>query len=378
MKTLYFDCFSGISGDMTLGALIDASPYAQEVLREGLSAIGMEDYYELRVAKILKTGVMGTSVDVIDLGARAVPLQGAGGCSCGHDHAHEHDHNHDHEHGHEHDHEYEHEHEHNHDHGHGHECECGHDHGHGHECECGHDHGHDHECKCGHDHGHGHECECGHEHGHDHGHDHECECGHEHGHDHDHDCECECGHDHGHDHDHDGGHAHRGLSDIIAIIEGGTLNADVKRTATTIFRRLAYAEAKIHGTTPEEVHFHEVGAIDAIVDIVGSSILYHYYNPEQTISSPVNLGSGYVRCAHGLFPVPAPAVAEILRGMPVYSGPGRGELTTPTGAAIVATLAQSFGKLPHMEVGSIGYGFGQREMETLNALRVYLGVAVQQ
>lgn len=151
----------------------------------------------------------------------------------------------------------------------------------------------------------------------------------------------------------------------------------MRSTAIAIFRRLAQAEAKIHGTTPDEVHFHEVGAIDAIVDIVGSSILYHFYNPEQTISSPVNLGSGYVRCAHGLFPVPAPAVAEILRGAPVYSGPGRGELTTPTGAAIVTTLAKSFGKLPHMEIGSIGYGFGKREMETLNALRVYLGIAVQ-
>ena len=193
---------------------------------------------------------------------------------------------------------------------------------------------------------------------------------HEHHHDHDHD-------DHDHEHDHEHGHTHehvhRGLSDVTAVIEQSGLEPEVKETAKKIFRTLAEAEAKMHGTTVDEVHFHEVGAIDAIVDVCGAAILLHQLKPDRIVCSKINVGTGYVQCAHGLFPVPAPAVAEILRGEPYFMGPGRGELCTPTGAAIVKTMADEFGRMPVMEVESVGYGAGVREMDTLNALRVFIG-----
>ena len=269
MKILYFDCFSGISGDMTMGALLDAGGDA-EALKRDLAKLGLGDAFHLHIHKALKNGVMCTHVDVAT------------------DHVHD-----------------------------------------------DHDHGHDHD----------------HDHGHDHDHEHS--------------------HDHGHDHDHE--HVHRGLHDVLAVIDGSTLEEEVKETARRIFRTLAEAEAKMHGTTVDEVHFHEVGAIDAIVDVVGAAILVHQLKPDRILCSRINVGSGYVQCAHGLFPVPAPAVAEILRGKPWFMGPGRGELCTPTGAAIAATLSEEFGRMPVLEVDAIGYGAGQREMETLNALRVIVG-----
>ena len=286
MKILYFDCFSGISGDMTMGALLDAGGDA-EALKRDLAKLNLGDAFHLHIQKKLKNGVMSTHVDVAT------------------DHVHG-DHDHEHHHDHEHD-EHDHEHEHDHD----------------------HDHEHDHE--------------------------------HEHDHDHD--------HDHGHTHE----HVHRGLSDVTAVIEQSGLEPEVKETAKKIFRTLAEAEAKMHGTTVDEVHFHEVGAIDAIVDVCGAAILLHQLKPDRIVCSKINVGTGYVQCAHGLFPVPAPAVAEILRGEPYFMGPGRGELCTPTGAAIVKTMADEFGRMPVMEVESVGYGAGVREMDTLNALRVFIG-----
>ena len=286
MKILYFDCFSGISGDMTMGALLDAGGDA-EALKRDLAKLNLGDAFHLHIQKKLKNGVMSTHVDVAT------------------DHVHG---DHDHEHHHDHDHDE-------------------------------HEHDHDHE----------------HEHEHDHDHDHE--------HDHDHD------HDHGHTHE----HVHRGLSDVTAVIEQSDLEPEVKETAKKIFRTLAEAEAKMHGTTVDEVHFHEVGAIDAIVDVCGAAILLHQLKPDRIVCSKINVGTGYVQCAHGLFPVPAPAVAEILRGEPYFMGPGRGELCTPTGAAIVKTMADEFGRMPVMEVESVGYGAGVREMDTLNALRVFIG-----
>ena len=160
---------------------------------------------------------------------------------------------------------------------------------------------------------------------------------------------------------------------MTAVIEQSGLEPEVKETAKKIFRTLAEAEAKMHGTTVDEVHFHEVGAIDAIVDVCGAAILLHQLKPDRILCSKINVGTGYVQCAHGLFPVPAPAVAEILRGEPYFMGPGRGELCTPTGAAIVKTMADEFGRMPVMEVESVGYGAGVREMDTLNALRVFIG-----
>ncbi len=145
---------------------------------------------------------------------------------------------------------------------------------------------------------------------------------------------------------------------MTAVIEQSGLEPEVKETAKKIFRTLAEAEAKMHGTTVDEVHFHEVGAIDAIVDVCGAAILLHQLKPDRIVCSKINVGTGYVQCAHGLFPVPAPAVAEILRGEPSW---GRDAVSSapPTGAAIVKTMADEFGRMPVMEVESVGYGAGR-------------------
>jgi pyridinium-3,5-bisthiocarboxylic acid mononucleotide nickel chelatase len=168
--------------------------------------------------------------------------------------------------------------------------------------------------------------------------------------------------------------SHRHLSDIVKIIEGSELSAGVRERATRIFTRLAEAEARVHNIPVERVHFHEVGAVDAIVDVVGACVCFELLGVVRFVSSPLHVGSGTVRMAHGLFPVPPPAVAELLRGAPVYSTDIRGELVTPTGAAIVSTVCESFGPLPRMRVEQTGYGAGAREYEGFpNVLRVMVG-----
>lgn len=170
---------------------------------------------------------------------------------------------------------------------------------------------------------------------------------------------------------------HRHLKDIGRIIDGSTLRETVKDRARRIFTRLAEAEASVHGTTPEKVHFHEVGAIDAIVDIVGACIALDRLGIERVRSSPIPVGGGTVRCEHGLMPVPAPATAELLRGFEITPCEEQAELCTPTGAAILTTLAEGFGPMPRMRVASIGYGAGTREGKTRpNVLRVFLGEEV--
>ena len=165
-------------------------------------------------------------------------------------------------------------------------------------------------------------------------------------------------------------HSHRHLSHIVKIIEGSELTRGVKEQAVAIFRRLAEAEAKVHGTTVEKVHFHEVGAIDAIVDIVGACIGLELLGVKDIYCSPLNVGSGFVDCAHGTMPVPAPATAELLRDIPIYSNQVSGELVTPTGAAIVSTLAKGFGPMPAFRIRGIGYGAGSKDFKgTANVLR---------
>ncbi|WP_243313438.1 nickel pincer cofactor biosynthesis protein LarC [Fundidesulfovibrio agrisoli] len=229
-----------------------------------------------------------------------------------------------------------------------------HEHGHGEESGHGRDHPHEHG---GHAHHHGHS----HEHGHSHAHEHEHGHGHEHGHDH---------HHHHHHHAHN-----RNLADIEAIITGSGLSEAVKRTSLAIFRKVAEAEAKVHGKPIAEVHFHEVGATDSIVDIVGAAVCLHSLGVDAVWSSPVELGGGFVRCAHGLIPVPAPATAEILQGAPTTRGAARHEATTPTGAAIVAALADEFTATPALVVEKTAYGIGHREAEIPNVLRVQLARA---
>ena len=206
---------------------------------------------------------------------------------------------------------------------------------------------------------------------HDHGHAHEQHHEHDHAHTHGH-------HDH-HGHKQGcGGHLpHRNLADIEAIIMQSGLPDPVKQTSLRIFTRIALAEAKVHGKPLDAVHFHEVGATDSIVDIVGAAICYHALGVDAVWASPLELGSGFVRCAHGMMPVPAPATAEILHGLPTSRGGVEHEATTPTGAAIVATLATSITASPVMTTLKTGYGIGHRQsqrpnVERPNMLRVEL------
>jgi hypothetical protein len=166
---------------------------------------------------------------------------------------------------------------------------------------------------------------------------------------------------------------HRHLSHIVDIINASDFHAEVKQRAANVFQALAEAEAKIHGSTPEDVHFHEVGAVDAIVDIVGTCYGLHYLGVKQAFASPLPTGSGKVRTAHGLLPVPAPATLELMRraNAPLRDVPVEGEMVTPTGAALLATFA-TFSQ-PRMQLQQVGYGFGRKEFPWPNALRLWLG-----
>jgi uncharacterized protein (TIGR00299 family) protein len=169
-------------------------------------------------------------------------------------------------------------------------------------------------------------------------------------------------------------HAHRHLSDILRIIYDSRLSAGVKDRAAKIFSRLAEAEARVHNQPIEQVHFHEVGALDAIVDVVGAAICFELLGIERFVSSALHVGSGMVEMAHGCFPVPPPAVTELLRGAPFYSTDIKGELLTPTGAAIITTVSSEFGALPQLKLEQTGYGAGTREYEKFpNVLRVLIG-----
>ena len=182
-----------------------------------------------------------------------------------------------------------------------------------------------------------------------------------------------------HEHDHTGAHdqphqhEHRSLRDILHIIATSDLSDRVKERASAIFTRLGQAEATVHGVDVQEVHFHEVGGVDAIVDITGAVIGLELLGVEQVIASPLHLGSGFVRMSHGTYPIPAPATAQLVRGVPVYATEAKGELVTPTGAAIVTTLAQSFGPLPMLTIEQVGYGAGSRDRDFPNVVRAYLG-----
>ncbi|MFV9567158.1 nickel pincer cofactor biosynthesis protein LarC [Thermoanaerobacter mathranii] len=171
----------------------------------------------------------------------------------------------------------------------------------------------------------------------------------------------------------EGEHHHRHMKDVREIIEKSDLEEKVKKMSVDMFEKLAEAEAKVHGKSPEEVHFHEVGAVDSIVDIIGAAILIDMIKPDKIVSSPLPVSSGFVDTQHGLMPVPAPATAELLKGIPVYQSDVKGEIVTPTGAAIVKTLANEFGGIPDMKINSIGYGAGTKDLEIPNVLRTYVG-----
>ncbi|MDI3547414.1 MAG: pyridinium-3,5-bisthiocarboxylic acid mononucleotide nickel chelatase [Halanaerobiales bacterium] len=243
-KILYYDCFSGISGDMNLGAMVDLG-VSGEYLKEELKKLNLHGY-QLKIYKDSRKGITGTKVDVL---------------LDEHHHHNQHHHYHD----------------------------------------------------------------------------------------------------------------HRNLSNIKHIIEESSLNDRVKRWSMEIFMKVAEAEAKVHGKSINEIHFHEVGAIDSIVDIVGAAICRDKLDVDKIICSPIEVGNGFVNCAHGRFPVPAPATAEILKNVPIKSGDIPCELTTPTGAAIAVTFAEEFTAKKDFKILKTAYGIGERDNEIPNVLRVFMG-----
>ncbi len=169
---------------------------------------------------------------------------------------------------------------------------------------------------------------------------------------------------------------HRHLKDILTIIDSSGLGDDIKSGSANTFRRLAQCEAVVHGTTPDRIHFHEVGAVDSIVDIVGAHIALDAIAPDRIIVSPLRVGHGTVQCAHGKMPVPAPATAELLKGVPCCAGDLEGELVTPTGAALLTQWADEYGRMPLMNISGTGYGSGSRDLaDRANVLRVFVGRA---
>ena len=207
-------------------------------------------------------------------------------------------------------------------------------------------------------------------------HTHEQAHGHDYEHAHGHEYEHARGHEREHAHSH--AHEHRSWAEIKALIESSGLSASVKSRSISVFTKLAEAEGKIHNRPAEQVLFHEVGALDSIVDIVGACAGLELLGIDAIWCGPVALGSGVVKCAHGLLPVPAPATAELMRGLPVRASTIEAELTTPTGAALLAALASRFGPMPDMTIERIGYGAGSREHPALpNVLRVFLGTLAE-
>ncbi len=267
-KVLYLDCFSGISGDMLLGALLDAGAPFDELERV-VASLGL-DGVSIAHERVDRAGIGATKFRVAD---------------GGHDHQHDHDHGHDHE-----------------------------------------------------------------------------------------------GHRHHHHHHHDAGggraHHHRGLSEITAIVDRAALPAAARTRAAGLFRRLAEVEAGIHGVPVEEVHLHEVGAVDSIVDITLAVAAMERLAPDRVVASPLNVGSGTVTCEHGELPVPAPATVELLAGAPIYAQGPPVELVTPTGALLVTAYADAYGPLPPMRLERIGYGAGDRDLPARpNVLRALVGEA---
>lgn len=332
-RVLYVDCFSGVAGDMMLGALLHLGVPIERV-RAALETLPIDGWaLEARPGEISGIGGVDVQVTVGGLKERTphhhgtepgdpVPRaaqesrEGAGG---------------------------------------------GHSHG------TGHSHGHSE----AHSHGHSEARSHGHSEAHSHGHSHSHSEARSHGHIH------TAGHvgAHGDDHEHGHGNDHgRTMREIRQILLGGRLEAPVLALALDAFGRLAKAEGKVHGVPPDEVHFHEVGALDAIVDIVGTAAALHALGVDEVVSAPPPLGRGFVQCAHGRLPLPAPATVEILRGAPVRGDSLEAELVTPTGAALLRAMTTRFGLVPDMTVERIGYGLGDaRWPDRPNLLRLVLG-----
>lgn len=202
-----------------------------------------------------------------------------------------------------------------------------------------------------------------------HGHEHEHEHVHKHSHEHSH----EHNHDHSHEHNREHAHHHSGMCDIEHIILNLNLSSKVREDILTVYGLIAEAEGHVHGQPMTEIHFHEVGTMDAVADVTAVCMLMDELSPDEVIVSPVHVGSGQVKCAHGILPVPAPATAYILRDVPIYGGSIQGELCTPTGAALLKHFAARFGDMPVMKTQTIGYGMGKKDFPRANCVRAMLG-----
>jgi uncharacterized protein (TIGR00299 family) protein len=309
-RVLYFDCFSGISGDMALGAMLDAGlPLAD--LQRALGTLALGDAH-VHATRVLRTGVSATKFSV---------------------HEHKHDHADSHDRGHEH--------PHHHDHAHAHPTGST-----------------EHSAGAAAKHLGGAASQ----------HPRGAAASHVAG----------AANEHLGEHSHSHSHPHRSLPEIFALIDGSSLSAKGRDRAKAMFQRLGEAEAAIHQMPVEQVHLHEVGALDSIIDIVGIVFAMEWAGADRIVCSPLNVGGGMVRSAHGVFPVPAPATVSLLGDAPVYSGAVQKELVTPTGALIATTYATSFGPIPAMSVERVGYGAGDRDDPlTPNVLRVLIGREVK-
>ncbi len=321
MKILYIECNMGAAGDMLMGALSELTNQAAFIEKMNtLNIPGMT----LSASESFKCGIKGTHMSVVIDGEEEVSE----------DVPHEH-HHHDHE-----DHDHEHHHDHDEDHEH---------------------HHHDHE---DHDHEHHHQHE--HDEDHEHHHDHEHDEDHEHHHDHEH------AHHH-HDHEHGHHHHHTSLADIEKMVSEFNVSDQVKADVLAVYRLIAEAESNAHNEPVEQIHFHEVGSIDAVTDVTGVCVLMEMIGADKVVVSPVATGSGFVRCAHGILPVPAPATEYLLRGIPSYAGREKGELCTPTGAALLKHFGDVYEERPVMSVEKTGYGMGTKDFAEANCVRAFLG-----
>ena len=220
-----------------------------------------------------------------------------------------------------------------------------------------------------HGHSHDHHEEHGHEHTHSHHEEHEHEYGHSHHEEHEH------SHDHHETHAH--AHSHSSKADVEQIIGGLKLPDDVKKHAIEVYTLIAEAESHVHGADISDIHFHEVGTMDAIADVTSVCLLMDMLGPDRLEASYINTGGGHVHCAHGILPVPAPATAYILRDIPIYQGHILSELCTPTGAALLKHFADGFGSMPVMKISAAGYGMGKKDFEQANCVRAFMGEALE-
>ncbi len=337
MRMIYLDCGMGAAGDMLMAALLELCPEKKEEFLGKMNGLGLPGV-KVEVEPAVKCGITGTHMNVTVFGEEEESEDV-------HDHGHAHTHSHEacepiaadglHSHVHSHD---------------------GHDHHHGDQCAHSHD---------VHDHNHGDQAAHSHD-GHDHHHeDHDA-----HSHDHHHGDHVHSHEGHGHSHHH---HHHSTMAGIASIIDGLDIPAPVKEDMKAVYALIAEAESHAHGMPVDQIHFHEVGTMDAVADIAGVCLLFHELGADQIIASPVHVGSGHVHCAHGILPVPAPATAHILQGIPVYSTQVQGELCTPTGAALLKHFVKEFREMPVMTTSKIGYGMGKKDFERANCVRAFLG-----